>query len=165
MESRRGLPLPASDTLPSVSVFMRAVIRDWQAPPFAEAAAFVAERSPFRLKSLAEGWADFEATDGAGETVLAADLWTAENAREELAELEEFLDDLHGKEGARETVRLHLREATAVVGMQVLMSRYDESVAAANAIIEYLEQRPGVLTQVDTVGWYDGPELLLQEGE
>ena len=49
--------------------------------------------------------------------------------------------------------------------MQILMSRYDDSVAAANAIVDYLEQQPGVLTQVDTVGWYDGPELVLQEPE
>jgi hypothetical protein len=47
--------------------------------------------------------------------------------------------------------------------MQVLMSRYDDSVAAANAVVDFPEQRPGVLTQVDTVGSYDGPELILQE--
>ena len=99
----------------------------------------------------------------AGETVLAADVWTGDAAREELAELEEFLDDLTGLDDARDAVRQHLRDASAVVGMQVLMSRYDESVAAANAVIDYLEQRPGVLTQVDTVGWYDGSELVLQE--
>ncbi len=40
--------------------------------------------------------------------------------------------------------------------MQVLPSVHEQSVAAANAIIDYLEQRPGVLTQVDTIGWYDG---------
>jgi hypothetical protein len=79
------------------------------------------------------------------------------------AELEEVLDDLEGDEGAREAVRAHLREASAVVGMQVLMSRYDDSVAAANAVVDFLEQRPGVLTQIDTVGWYEGPELILQE--
>ena len=62
-------------------------------------------------------------------------------------------------------VRWRSREADAVVGMQVLMSRYDASVAAANAIIEYFEQRPGVLTQVDTVGWYDRAELVLREPE
>jgi len=38
--------------------------------------------------------------------------------------------------------------------MQILPSVDDASVAAANAIIDYLEQRPGVLTQIDTVGWY-----------
>jgi hypothetical protein len=36
--------------------------------------------------------------------------------------------------------------------MQVLPSVYDETVAAAKVIVAYLEQRPGVLTQVDTVG-------------
>jgi hypothetical protein len=146
-----------------VSVFIRAVVRDWHSPRFQDAATFVAERSPFRLNAATGGWSDFEVLDAEGETVLAADLWTDEAAREELEELEEFLDDLEGHPGAREAVRAHLRGASAVVGMQVLMSRYDESVAAANSIIDYLEQRPGVLTQVDTVGWYDGPELVLQE--
>jgi hypothetical protein len=32
-------------------------------------------------------------------------------------------------------------------------------------MIDYLEQRPGVLVQVDTVGWYAGPELILRESE
>ena len=147
-----------------MSVFMRAVLRDWHAPPFAEAANFVAERSEFRLRSpAAAGWSEFEAIDSTGETVLAADLWTAGAAREELAELEELLDAHDGDENAREAVRAHLREASAVVGMQVLMSRYEDSVAAANAVIGYLEQHPGVLTQVDTVGWYDGSELVLHE--
>ena len=46
--------------------------------------------------------------------------------------------------------------------MQILMSVYDEAVAAANVIIEFLDQRPGVLVQVDGVGWYDGPNLILR---
>jgi hypothetical protein len=144
---------------------MRAVVQEWSAPPFAEAAAFVARKSPFRLQSAGEGWSDVEAVDATGETVLAADVWTGDAAQEELAELEEFLDELDGDDEARDAIRQHMRNANAVVGMQVLMSRYDDSVAAANAIIEYLEQRPGVLTQVDTVGWYDGPELVLREPE
>lgn len=144
---------------------MRAIMRDWHAPPFEEAASFVAGRSPFRLQSAEGGWSDFEVLDSTGEPVLAADLWTGEAAREEFAELEALLDDLEGDEAARELVRFHLRAASAVVGMQVLMSRYDDSVAAANAVIDFLEQRPGVLTQVDTVGWYAGPELILQESD
>ena len=109
------------------------------------------------------GWAEFEALNQQGNTVLAVDLWTEADACEEFEELEEFLDDLDGPAQAREAVRAHLRAASAVVGMQVLMSAYDESVAAANAIIDFLEQRERVLTQIDTVGWYDGPELLLKE--
>ncbi|WP_328328296.1 hypothetical protein OHA70_03160 [Kribbella sp. NBC_00382] len=58
---------------------------------------------------------------------------------------------------------LGLATATAVVGLQVLPSRHDESVAAANQVITFLERSPGVLTQVDTVGWYDGDSLILQE--
>ena len=143
---------------------MRAVMRDWDAPPFEDAAAFVAERSPFRLEAIA-GWSEFEVIDSSSETVLAADLRTGGAAREELGELECFLDELDGDDRAREAVKAHLREASAILGMQVLMSRYDESVAAANAIIDYLEQRPGVLTQVDTLGWYDGPKLILRERE
>ncbi len=52
-----------------------------------------------------------------------------------------------------------------MLGMQVLPSDHEQSVAAANVIIDYLEQRPGVLTQVDTIGWYDGPDLILREPE
>ena len=139
---------------------MRAVLRDWPEPAFEDAAAFVAEHSPFRLQGE---WSDFEALGASGEAVLAGDLWTGGDAREELDELTDFLDDLDGDDGARARVRDHLRRATAIVGMQILPSVYDESVAAANAIIDYLEQRPGVLTQVDTVGWYDGADLILTE--
>jgi hypothetical protein len=78
---------------------------------------------------------------------LAADLTTGPEAREELDELEEFLDDLEGSTSAREAVRTHLRTASAVIGMQILMSAYDDAVAAANTIINFFEQRPGVLTR------------------
>ena len=147
-----------------MSVYMRAVLTDWHEPPFEELATFIAETSPFRVQAAdGRGCADFEALNQQGETVLAVDLWTAAHAREEFAELEELLDELDGPERAHEAVRAHLREASAVVGMRVLMSAYDESVAAANAIIDFLERRERVLTQIDTVGWYDGPELLLKE--
>ncbi len=143
---------------------MRAVLKDWHDPPFNEAAAYVADHSTFRLRQTGDaGWAEFEMLDEAGTTVLAGDLTVGEEIREELDELEEFLPELEGPEAARDAVRAHLRDARAVVGMQVLPSVYDESVAAANVIIEYLEQRPGVLTQVDTVGWYDGATLLVGE--
>jgi hypothetical protein len=143
---------------------MRAVLAEWHEPPFEELATFIEATSPFRVRAAENrGWADFEALNDQGETVLAVDLWTAADAREEFEELEEFLDDLDGPARAHEAVRAHLRAASAVVGMQVLMSVYDESVAAANAIIDFLERRERVLTQVDTVGWYDGPELILKE--
>lgn len=147
-----------------MSVYMRAVLADWHELPFEELATFVAETSPFRVQAAdGQGWSDFEALDQQGNTVLAADLWTGARAREEPEELGECLDDLDGTADACEAIRAHLRAASAVVGMQVLMSTYDESVAAANAIIDFLERRETVLTQIDTAGWYDGPELLLQE--
>jgi hypothetical protein len=147
-----------------MGLYMRAVLRDWHDPPFDDVARYVEEHGPFRLEPIGNrGWAEFEVLDQNATTVLAADLPVGDAAREELDELEEFLDDLDGPESARQAVRAHLQEATAVVGMQVLPSVYDESVAAANVIVGYLEQRPGVLTQVDTVGWYDGPDLVLHE--
>jgi len=147
-----------------MGLYMRAVLGDWYGRPFDDLAAYVEQHSRFRVQTIAgRGWAEFEALDEDGTTVLAADLTLREEAREELEELEEFLDDHEGPATAREAVRAHLRAATAIVGMQVLPSVYDQSVAAANVIIDYLEQRSGVLTQVDTVGWYDGPDLLLRE--
>ncbi len=143
---------------------MRAVLTDCDELSFDELSAFVAERSPFRVRAIGDrDWAEFEAVNHEGRTVLAADLTTGSAAREELDELEELLEDLDGPENAREAVKAHLQRASGVVGMQMLMSVYDDSAAAANAIIDYLEQRPRVLTQVDTVGWYDGPNLILQE--
>ena len=143
---------------------MRAVLREWNSPPFDELSAFVTERSGRQVRSVGDrGWGEFEALDVGGDIVLVGDLTTGDDAREELDELEEFMDDLEGPAAARDAVRAHVRAATAVVGMQILPSVYDESVAAANDVIAFLEQRPGVLTQVDTVGWYDGPELLLEE--
>lgn len=97
--------------------------------------------------------------------MLAGDVWLGGRAREELEELEEFIADLDGLDDARERVRSHLRDARAVVGLQILMSVYDDSVAAANAVIEFFEQQTKTLTQVDTVGWYDGSTLLLEEPE
>jgi hypothetical protein len=126
---------------------MCAVMREWNEPPFGEAGAFVAAQSPFRLQSPNQSWSDFEAIDANGESVLAADVWTGDAAREEFAELEESLDELDGDDGARDVVRQHLREADAVVGMQVLMSRYDDSVAAAN--------RASLRTSIPSVGTTD----------
>jgi len=147
-----------------MSVYMRAVMSDWHDPPLDELAAYVTEHSDFRVRPVgARGWGEFEVDDVRGRTVLAADLTTGSAVREELDELEEFVGELEGPEGARERVEEHLRDAVAIVGMQILMSAYDESVAAANAIVDYLEQRPGTLSQVDTIGWYDGPDLILSE--
>ncbi|WP_354697213.1 hypothetical protein [Paraconexibacter sp. AEG42_29] len=70
-----------------------------------------------------------------------------------MRELADELDGLDGTDDARQQVREHLGQPTAVVGFQILMSCYDESVAATNVVIDFLEQLPGVLTQVDTVGW------------
>jgi hypothetical protein len=147
-----------------MSVYMRAVLFEWHEPPFDEIVAFVAGHGSFRVQPVGDReWMEFEVVNAAGTTVLAADLMTGSDAREEMEELLEFVDELDGPDSARELVESHLRTAEAVVGMQVIMSVYDDSVAAANAIIDYLERRPGVLTQVDTVGWYDGPELILRE--
>jgi hypothetical protein len=150
-----------------VSVYMRAIALEWDDRAFAEAEAFIAKRSLFRLRSVqGREWAEFEVVDSAGEAVLAGDLIADDAAaREELDELDEHLEGLFGTDAARHAVREHVREAAAIVGMQVFMSRYDDSVAAANAMIDYLEQRPGVLVQVDTVGWYAGPELILRESD
>ena len=143
---------------------MRAVLREWHEPSFEALAGHVAGHSDFRVSEVdGRGWREFELRDREGATVLPADLTLGADAREELDELEEFLDDLEGDIGSREAVLAHLREATAVVGMQVLPSVHEASVAAANAVIDFLEQKPGVLVQADTVGWYDGPELILRE--
>ena len=147
-----------------MSVYMRAVLAEWEEPSFADLAAFVSEHSQYALRAMVDPpWKEFEAVDGEGQTVLAGDVWFGLDAREELGELEESIQDLEGSNVARDRVASHLRDATVVVGLQILMSAYDDAVAAANAIIEFFEQRPGVLTQVDTVGWYDRGELILEE--
>ncbi|WP_405061538.1 type I secretion C-terminal target domain-containing protein [Kribbella sp. NBC_01505] len=148
-----------------MGVYMRAVISSWPGHEFGELVAFVGEQSDGFVVS-GDGWADFEIHDPAGDAVLIADLITGEaEVREELEELLESLDDLRGSPAAHEKVEAHLRTASAVVGMQIIMSRYDESVAAANQLIAFLERSPGVLTQIDTVGWYDLDDLILQEPE
>ena len=147
-----------------MGLYMRAVLDEWHEPSFGELAEHVAGHSDFRARDVdGRGWREFELLGPDGTTVLAADLTVGKDTREELDELDEFVDDLDGDAAIREAVRAHLRDATAVVGMQVLPSVHEASVAAANAVIDYLEQRPGVLVQVDTVGWYDGLELILRE--
>ncbi|MFB6724187.1 hypothetical protein ACFCV3_28675 [Kribbella sp. NPDC056345] len=147
-----------------MGLYMRAVITSWPGHEFAELVAFMGEQDAGFVVSGSD-WADFEIHDARGAVVLAADLTVGDEVREELAEELEFLADLEGTPAARQKVEAHLATASAVVGMQILMSRYDESVAAANQLITFLERSPGVLTQVDTVGWYDGEELILQESE
>ena len=101
-----------------MGVYMRAVLRAWDEPDFAEPEAFAERGSPYRVRSAGgRGWAEFEAVDESGEPVMAADVTTV----------------------------------------------HEQSVAAANVVVGYLEQRPGVLVQVDTVGWYSGPELILRD--
>ena len=40
-----------------MGLYMRAIVRDWHEPSFEEPAAFVAARSPFRVKAAGErGW-------------------------------------------------------------------------------------------------------------
>ncbi|MFI5732151.1 hypothetical protein ACIA49_18650 [Kribbella sp. NPDC051587] len=147
-----------------MGVYMRAVITSWPGHEFAELVAFVAAQDEGFVVS-GPGWADFEVHDARGDAVLVADLTVDDRAREELDELVEFLEDVEGTATARQQVTDHLASASAMVGMQIVMSRYDESVAAANQVISFLERSPGVLTQVDTVGWYDGDNLILQDPE
>jgi NAD(P)-dependent dehydrogenase (short-subunit alcohol dehydrogenase family) len=147
-----------------VSVFMRATLREWTDPAFEELIAFVANDSTYRVTDIGgRGWREFEVCAEDGATVLAADLTTGDDVRQELDELAELLEDLEGSDDARRAVADHLSGASAVVGMQILMSSYDDAVAAANAVVAFLERNPDVLTQVDTVGWYDGPDLILRE--
>jgi hypothetical protein len=150
-----------------VGLYMRAVITSWPDPSFADLVAFVGKQvEGFAVVSAAgDDWSEFEVQDKHGAAVLAADLSLGDRVREELDELEEFLDEHDGPPAARATVETHLASASAVVGMQILPSRYDDSVAAANQVIAFLERSPGILTQVDTVGWYDGDRLILQEAE
>ncbi|MEV6417391.1 hypothetical protein [Kribbella sp. NPDC051718] len=148
-----------------MALYMRAVIGSWPNPPFADLVSFVGEQGDGLVVVSTDdaGWPDFQVHDADGATVLAADLTLGEDVREELSELVEFLDDHDGLPTARATVESHLASATAVVGLQILPSRYDESVGAANQVITFLERWPGVLTQVDSVGWYDGDQLILPE--
>ena len=145
-----------------MSLYMRAVTSDWPEHEFGELVAFIREQDEGFAVSGGD-WTDFEIHDARGAAVLAADLTLGDEAREELAELMEFLGDHEGSVAAQEKVKAHLEAASAVVGMHILMSRYDDSVLAANQLIAFLERSPGVLTQVDTVGWYDGDELILQD--
>ena len=153
--------------MPGVSVFMRAVMASWPDPPFSELVAFVAGREGgFTVVPInGRDWSEFEINDKHGQAVLAADITVGDEAREELAELAEELEDLDGSPAAQATVQSMLETASTVVGLQILMSRYDESVAAANLVIAFLERWPGVLTQVDSVGWYDGDRLILTEAD
>ncbi|TDD58782.1 hypothetical protein E1263_17885 [Kribbella antibiotica] len=147
-----------------MGLYMRAVITSWPEHEFAALGTFIGEQDEgFVVSGL--DWPDFEIHDARGNAVLVADLTLGDDVREELAEELEALEDLAGSPAARQKVESHLATATAVVGMQILMSRYDDSVAAANQLITFLERTPGVLTQVDTVGWYDGDDLILQEPE
>jgi hypothetical protein len=147
-----------------MSLYMRTVLAEWGDPPFEDLEAFVERESDYAVRSVeGRGWAEFEAVDADGTVVLAADLTTGSDTREELEELDELLDELEGARAARDAVRAHLRDAVAIVGIQILDSVHEQSVEAANAIIGFLEQRPGALTQVDTVGWYDGDDVILEE--
>ncbi len=148
-----------------MSLYMRAVLTDWADPAITDLADFVAgQEGGFSVVPIKD-WAEFEVRDEHGTTVLAADLELADSAREELDELTEVLEEYDGSDDARQRVETHLANASAVVGLEILMASYDESVAAANLVIGFLERSPGVLTQVDSVGWYDGDDLILREEE
>lgn len=123
-----------------VGLYMRAVIGTWPDPPFADLVTFVdGQADGFAAVAMAgDGWSEFEVHDQHGTIVLVADLSIGDEVREELDELVEFLDEHDGPPGARATVESHLASASAVVGLQILPSKYDESVAAANQVIAFL---------------------------
>ena len=123
-------------------------------------ADFLGERGAYAVAPGGE-WREFEVTDSSGETLVAGDLTSGEEIREEIEELRESAED--ADELARERVLDHLDRAVAVVGMQVLTSAGDDALAAARAVAAFLEKRAECLTQVDLEGWYDGSELILEE--
>lgn len=73
--------------------------------------------------------------------MLAGDLWMGDRVHEELEELRDFLHDVEGSAAAREKVDAHLEHTAAVVGMQVMMSAYDDAVAAASTVIDRRRRR------------------------
>ena len=147
---------------------MRAVLKSWHDPPIEDLADF-AQRKELRwtvVTPSGRGWDDFECVDSAGETILEGDLTLRGSDGRLQEELDDLNDDLERHRGSPEAlavVRAHIATAKAIAGMRILMSRYDDSVDSANGIIRYLEQEPGALVQVDTVGWYQGDELLLRQ--
>ncbi len=147
-----------------MSVWMRGVLPTWEAPDFADLERWVARDGRFVvLPEPAPGWTEFELGRPGGTAVVAGDVVTGAGVREEVLELEEELDGLEGEAAARTAVREHLGAAQAIVGLRISPDHYDDAVAAANVVLEHFEQRPGMLTQVDTVGWYDGATLVLRD--
>jgi len=153
-----------------MSFYMRAVMRAWEDRRFEDLVSWVeAVSDGMRVISPGDrGWLEFEVLDAGDTSVLQGDLSLAggegsDMLAEEREELLDFLDEFEGSGEAVARVREHLQSATAIVGMRVSMTSYEASVAAANLVIAFLEQRPGVLTQVDALGWYDGDELILDE--
>ena len=142
---------------------MRAVLPAPEERPIEELAAFVAAAGDgLRVASPdGAGWSDFDLLGSDGEPILLCEQWVGDDAREELDELAEEVDDHDGSPEAIARVKEGLSGAGATIGLQIVMSAYDASVAAANLVIDFLEQQPGVLAQVDGVGWYAGGEQLL----
>lgn len=143
-----------------MSVWMRAVLPTPESRDFDDLRERMAAEQRLEVTG---SWSDFEVHTADGTSILAGDTWTGDDAAEDLEELRDELPDLKGRKAARTRVAEALTSAAALVGLQIVMSSYDESVDAANAIIAYLEERAEVLTQIDTVGWYAADKLILRE--
>ncbi|OAI39820.1 hypothetical protein AYO39_02410 [Actinobacteria bacterium SCGC AG-212-D09] len=149
-----------------MGLYMRAVVLDWEERSIDDLVAFASENErELRLFFPRErNWREFEVHDEDGQAILEGDL--AMVGQDELAsgEVKELTDSLAGLDGASERldrVRDHLASAHAIVALRILPSGYDAAVDAANVIFWFLEQRPGVLAQIDGVGWYDHDQLIL----
>ena len=153
--------------------YMRAFCTAAEVPPLHAVLAWVAEQGVVLQVDLPAGemtadlpmWDEAELSYKAErqpiECSVARDEGTPDCLfREEIRELEEFLEDA-GDTPVKERVLEHLRQSRYVVANQLLSDVDDEGYRASALILEYFVQHAGGLIQADAEGFYEGDSLIL----
>lgn len=159
-----------------MAYYMRALLREWKPRPLDELVAFSEEYGyPLRVRTVAEApprdpdSIEAELVGLNGSEPVAVEVALDEGMpdcllREEVEEFRAELDDAVASADAKRKVRDHLDGTRAIVAVRVPASDSEEGLAAANTVLAYFKQRPGVMVQADGEGFYVGDDLIVETG-
>ena len=115
----------------------------------------------------ADNWEQVDLVYKEGGSPLVVDITRADGSDSSLfnAEIQEFMEWLEEIEDSpdKQKVLHHLQATSYMVGIQLLLSNFDdEGYAAVNTFTEYFVQHHGGMVQADNEGFYEGDRLLVE---
>ena len=156
-----------------MSYYVRALLTEWEPQPLDELLEHARQRGcelrPERSDTATDdaGWAEVDLRGPGSTSPVTVEIALDDGDPHGLVreEVKEFHDELHDAEASQEAiekVRDHLTQTRAIVAVRLPASDAEAAADAAEMVLDYYAQRPGVLFQMDADGFYDGDERIVE---